>query len=55
MCLCFGVRAPFVFMGEPPISVEDLLYAVFVQSADEAANILAAAVSGDIDAFIKKR
>lgn len=36
------------------ISVEDLLYAVFVQSADEAANILAAAVSGDIDAFIKK-
>ena len=36
------------------ITVEDLLYAVFVQSADEAANILAAAVSGDIDAFVKK-
>ena len=35
-------------------TVEDLLYAVFVQSADEAANILAAAVSGDIDAFVKK-
>lgn len=34
------------------VPVEDLLYAIFVQSADEAANILAEAAGGSLDAFV---
>lgn len=46
-----GLSAMNYSIGES-VPVRDLLYAMFVHSANEAANILACAVSGSVDSFI---